>query len=558
MASPGLRTPSPGSKAHFRRLDDSRAEEAAIRARAAVPSRPKKSCFASCLPCCFGPRASAAALLAGVRSGSIAPLRGRWLVELKERGGKLRGRRDLPAEAFWPARELEQRAALLGDNYGLLFVALACPIADAGSTLSIIASCAKLYLGASGYFSRPPAAKSPLAAAHLEAGLTDAEVDFALLLPSASLHPPSEAQAYEMGVRATFIWLRHEAVSTWVLRDCGQAEFESDGLAFTMMHAGALRNRAGSVLDLSRRTDTCMRKAFDGYEWEDADCLARVCSVRLPVRSPTSMRHCVLRAAESGAGGEDGADRNGPDDGAEEGGNTPPHGHGMAIAQAYQEAFDHVASTLSSLDYSSLDWGVAELGVLLESLALLRALRSLDLSDNPRLDEEAAAALAACLLVDPPLPLQILNLSSSSLGEAGGAALAPAVAHLASAGSLTALDVSSTCLKCEGVVAIVNACQAAGCRLQSLSCDTNEVRVAGASALARMCAATRSLARLSLRDNLIKDEGALAVATILSDYSHGLRELLLASNGIGPTGAAALQACDLSSLDLGIIINRAK
>ena len=73
-----------------------------------------------------------------------------------------------------------------------------------------------------------------------------------------------------------------------------------------------------------------------------------------------------------------------------------------------------------------------------------------------------------------------------------------------------------------------------------------------------MCAATRSLARLSLRDNLIKDEGALAVATILSDYSHGLRELLLASNGIGPTGAAALQACDLSSLDLGIIINRAK
>ena len=72
------------------------------------------------LPPHFGPEA----LLASVESGAIAPLRGSWVVALHERGGKLQRRQDLPPEAFFTATELRELVAKLGDDYGLLFVAL--------------------------------------------------------------------------------------------------------------------------------------------------------------------------------------------------------------------------------------------------------------------------------------------------------------------------------------------------------------------------------------------------------------------------------------------------
>ena len=68
----------------------------------------------------FGPEA----LLASVESGAIAPLRGSWVVVLHERGGTLQRRQDLPPEAFFPAAELRELVAKLGEDYGLLFVAL--------------------------------------------------------------------------------------------------------------------------------------------------------------------------------------------------------------------------------------------------------------------------------------------------------------------------------------------------------------------------------------------------------------------------------------------------
>ena len=68
----------------------------------------------------FGPEA----LLASVESGAIAALRGRWLVDLEARGGRVQRRQDLPPEAFFPANELRRLVEALGDDYGLLFVGL--------------------------------------------------------------------------------------------------------------------------------------------------------------------------------------------------------------------------------------------------------------------------------------------------------------------------------------------------------------------------------------------------------------------------------------------------
>eukprot|EP00900_Chrysochromulina_parva_P014276 jgi/Chrpa1/2284/Chrysochromulina_OHIO_Genome00014058-RA len=63
-------------------------------------------------------------LLASVESGAIAAVKGTWLVGLHKRGGRLSRRQDLPPEAFWSAGELKRVALALGDDFGVLFVAL--------------------------------------------------------------------------------------------------------------------------------------------------------------------------------------------------------------------------------------------------------------------------------------------------------------------------------------------------------------------------------------------------------------------------------------------------
>ena len=91
-------------------------------------------------------------LLDSVESGSIAPLRGRWLAALGS-GDTLVRRQELPAAAFWTAAELRETAAKLGDDFGVLFVALSYrwltkehPDPD-GFHVSTVASVARLYLG---------------------------------------------------------------------------------------------------------------------------------------------------------------------------------------------------------------------------------------------------------------------------------------------------------------------------------------------------------------------------------------------------------------------------
>jgi hypothetical protein len=123
----------------------------------------------------FGPEA----LLESVASGAIAPLRGRWLIELEGRGDRLKRRQDLPVEAFFGIQELRKLVEALGDDYGHLFVALSYrwlskdhPDPD-GFHLGIVAEVARLYLPGPGMRSH-----SPLTKAFQRNALGDA--DFAL------------------------------------------------------------------------------------------------------------------------------------------------------------------------------------------------------------------------------------------------------------------------------------------------------------------------------------------------------------------------------------------
>ena len=133
------------------------------------------------------------ALLESIANGSIALMRGRWLVAHAEGGGKLMRRQDLPPEAFFSVDELRKLVAALGDDWGLLFVAISYrwltamhPDPDAFH-LKIIAKVAKLYLKAEkkylGTFSC-----SPLVDAFERAGYRRDEADFGLMWDFMSLH----------------------------------------------------------------------------------------------------------------------------------------------------------------------------------------------------------------------------------------------------------------------------------------------------------------------------------------------------------------------------------
>ena len=74
------------------------------------------------------------ALIDSLASGAIAGLRGSYVLQMVERGERIKRRQDMPAEAFMPAAELRRLVEKIGKGYthrfagacdwGLLFVAL--------------------------------------------------------------------------------------------------------------------------------------------------------------------------------------------------------------------------------------------------------------------------------------------------------------------------------------------------------------------------------------------------------------------------------------------------
>ena len=168
-------------------------------------------------------------LLASVESGAIAAVKGTWLVGLHKRGGRLARRQDLPPEAFWSAGELRRVVLALGNDFGVLFVALSYrwltkehPDPD-GFHLGIVAAVAELYLNLRGGIKGrinlgPDAFPSQLTAAFRRHGLGLPE--FALFWDFASLHQPprtdAEAELFPKGLQNSNVWYGHARTVVWM------------------------------------------------------------------------------------------------------------------------------------------------------------------------------------------------------------------------------------------------------------------------------------------------------------------------------------------------------
>ncbi len=130
-------------------------------------------------------------------------------------------------------------------------------------------------------------------------------------------------------------------------------------------------------------------------------------------------------------------------------------------------------------------------------------------------------------------------------------------------GGLTALNLSSNCLKDEGVSAVCEAIQSnKETKLASLNFGDNNIGPVGANAVAAMVAVTGGLTALDLSSNCLKDEGVRAVCeAIQSNKETKLSSLNMGRNSIGPVGAKSVAAmlavtgtlieCNLSNNDMG-------
>ena len=325
------------------------------------------------------------ALLESIANGSIALVRGRWVVAHAETNGKLMRRQDLPPEAFFTVEELRKLVAALGDDWGLLFVAISYrwltaihPDPDAFH-LNIIAKVAKLYIKAEKSWG--VASCSPLVDAFERAGYSRDEADFGLMWDFISLHQKpvgsgertdEEAALFKLGLGALPIWYGHAETVMWMQPDLpdgfgermaglGLAEtYEGSGWCFVESSVSAGVKHGDRRLNLSLRTERAMGCAYGNDFIVTRNCLNRVCSAqRPPPRDPEWVAQ-ELRTAKKFTGK----------------GDVP------VVEAMYRDYFEGVASTAIVLNFSELQWGDAEAATLALVLSHYACIVTLDLSRN--------------------------------------------------------------------------------------------------------------------------------------------------------------------------------
>jgi len=472
-------------------------------------------------------------LLASVGSGAIAAVKGTWLVGLHKRGGRLSRRQDLPPEAFWSALELRRVARALGDDFGVLFVALSYrwltmehPDPD-GFHLGIVASVAELYLNQRGWKDKYGFDQySQLTRAFRKHGLGLPE--FALFWDYASLHQPprtdAEAELFPKGLKNSNVWYGHACTVVWMQSELPEGfaarmrasepplaeTYEDSGWCYVEAAISATIKPGFLRLDLAKRTDRAMACTYGpGERWDEADdMLARSCARRRPPPpSPETVRR-LLQTEKRFTNSSDVS----------------------KVADLYATFFGKVIN-VRELKFQGLEWGDADVVELCEVLPRFAALRTLDLSDN-KIGPESASALGEALKVNAVLTT--LDLSTNSIGPEGAFAIAEALKVNA---VVTTLYLRGNNIKDEGAKAIAEALKV-NAVVTKLWLQSNGIGDEGAIAIAEALTVNTVVTTLDLENNSIGDEGAIAITKALK-VNTVVTTLSLGGNNIGDEGAIA-------------------
>lgn len=467
-------------------------------------------------------------LLESVESGAIAPLSGRWLVELQRSGGRLRRRQELPPEAFISAKRLRALTVQLGTSCGVLFVALSYrwltpshPDPE-GFHLATVAAVAAKYLEAGRLANRHPSPLTQaLEAAQENGGCSATEADFALFWDFGSLHqlPRSgeEAELFRAGLRASNAWcglrVRHAGAP--------QTHARVDALACTRARTRSKcrRRRSGSASRASVRRyghrestvwlATALPAGFSGVSYEDSgwcfveSSMSSVITVgarRLDLGRLSSAEG--QRALSSAYGGDSFRDEYRLDAvcAAQRPPPLPPStvetklrlekvftnsADVDAVAALYRGLFDAVAATVDHLDFSRLGWGATEMHALVATLYHFRSLTSLELSHNHQLGDEGHCALSTALRQPARMPphLALLSIDGHPLP----------LRHLRGVDPDPSLDLSSRQLR-NGSATLIAALLDSNTTLTSLDLRVNAINGVAAVRLATAVLRCNSLA----------------------------------------------------------------
>lgn len=154
---------------------------------------------------------------------------------------------------------------------------------------------------------------------------------------------------------------------------------------------------------------------------------------------------------------------------------------------------------------------------------------------STRVDSEGGVALAKAL--GTCTRLKKLDLRDNMFGVEAGVALSKALSAFK---DLTEVYLSYLNLEDEGAKAIANALKESTPSLEVLEMAGNDITVEAASTLAACIAAKQCLAKLSLAENELKDEGAILISKALEEGHNQLTEVDLNTNSIRRAGARFL------------------
>ena len=299
--------------------------------------------------------------------------------------------------------ELRRLATALGDNFGLLFVALSYrwlakgePDAD-GHHLKIVAQVLGFYFGERGHCD-PEAENSPLTAAYAAAGLdwktADCAVfwDYGVLWQKALPGPDgtqeddrSELQRAQMGkgLKWSNVWYGHAHALTWVQPELPDgfegASYEQSGWCFVEASLSSVLKSSQKRIDIGKFTSG---RDGEGFFFPNVPYAIEQSAIgsRPPVRAPNKVAAML------------------------EGKTFFARADVATVAALYCDFFEAVAPWRRSLKLHGLGWGDEEVAETCSALASFSRLATLDLSGN-RIGVDGAKRVAGLCEVSASLTL---------------------------------------------------------------------------------------------------------------------------------------------------------